>query len=304
MRNEKLFEEAFDLIMRLHSEPENLAALARAESWRARGPQYQAVWQEAQHLHQLSGRLVPVTHTNAVAHFSRRRFITGGAVAIAATGATLAIAPDLLLPLRADHRTHTGQLQQLQLADGSHVTLGPDSAIRSHFSASQRQVDLLAGMAFFAVQPGAASPLIARQNGQQVVSEAGAFTLSQDADITSVAVEQGSVVVNGSQPLHAGQWLSISDSGQIALGERPVDQFAAWRSGMLVADNEHVAVVVARIARWLPGKVMIASAWLRQQRISGVFNLAHPQQALNAVVAPFQAEVRHLTPWLTLLSAK
>jgi transmembrane sensor len=304
VRNEKLFEEAFDLIIRLHNDREDLTTLDHVNSWRARGPQHEAVWKEVQHIHQLSGSLASSTLPVKVSRFSRRQFITGGAVAIAAAGATLAVSPDLLLRLRAEHRTQVGQLQQLQLAEGSRVTLGPDSAMTSHISATQRQVELLSGMAFFTVQPGEKLPFIVKQQDHLVTCHAGDFTLSHDAGFTSLAVEQGNVLVDDSQRLESGQWLSISGSGQMTVGEQAGGQLSAWRSGILVADNEHVAVIVARIARWLPGKVLIANEWLRQQRISGAFNMAHPQQALSAVVAPFQGEVRRLTPWLTLLSTK
>ena len=304
VRNEKLFEEAFNLIILMHSNPHNQAIIADARRWRAMSSEHQAVWTGAMELHQLSGQLTPETSPHGATRFSRRQLITGGAVALAAAVTGVTIAPNLLLPFRADHSTHTGQLQSLQLPDGSQITLGPDSAITTQFEAGQRQVSLLAGMAWFSVNPGLQTPLKVSHNQQQVVASAGAFTLSQDAGFFSVAVEQGNVTVNDSHRLYSGQWLSIGDNGNTTTGLQAVEQMAAWRHGTLVAENETVAVVVAKIARWLPGKVVIASDWLRHQRISGAFNLTQPRQALDAVVLPLQANIHHLTPWLTVLNGK
>ncbi len=304
MQNEKLFEEAFNLIILMHSHPQNKAIIADARRWRAMSAEHQSVWTDAMKLHRLSGQLTPEISLHSTARFSRRQLITGGAVALAAAATGIAFGPDLLLPLRADHYTHTGQLQPLQLSDGSQITLGPDSAITTRFADGDRQVSLLEGMAWVSVNPAPRIPLTINLHQQQVVTGAGAFTLSQDADVFRIAVEQGNVTVNNSRRLHAGQWLSMSGNGDTTTGMQAVDQMAAWRHGTLVAENETVAVVVAKIARWLPGKVFIASDWLRHQRISGSFNLTQPRQALDAVILPLQADIHHLTPWLTVLNSK
>lgn len=303
VHNEKLFEEAFELLMRLHSEPKNVVVRRQIAQWCAKGPEYQAVWNDAMHLHALSGQLQATPNVAPARRFSRRQLLTG----IAATAAAVAIAPELLLAVQSDHHTGTGQLRTLPLSNGSQVILGPDSAISERLDGGEKQVNLLKGMAFFNIKAPQSSPFTVRQAGLEITTPDAAFEFSQDANIHQIAVQHGQLQVKRAQmayTLNAGQSLTLPEHEAPLLGLRDTTQIAAWRDNALIADNDYVSAVVARLARWLPGNVLIVSSDLKKQRISGAFNLAHPRQALEAVVAPFQAEIRHLTPWLTLLSYK
>lgn len=312
-QHDKLFEEAFDLIIRLHGDPGNPAARELADRWRARGEEYEAVWAEAVHLHGMTGRVVQA-RSQAVSPpvgISRRRFVLGGAVAVAAVATGTVLAPSILLQMKASHLTSTAQLQQIPLEDGSQIILGPDSAIASRFTEEARHIELLNGMAWFDVVEDSRRPFTAAVEGMQVATRKGAFDLSRDADRLTVAVEQGAVEVatpglslSLNESVTSGSWLTLDrDGGLVERGERSPQQLASWRSGMLVADGETVAAVVAQIARWVPGKVLIASRELGAQRISGVYNLANPQRALAAVIQPYAGKVRELTPWLTVISS-
>ena len=312
-QHEKLFEEAFDLIIRLPGDPGNPAARELAERWRARGKEHEAGWAEADHVHGMTGRVVQA-RSQAVPQavgISRRRFVLGGSVAVAAAATGLALAPGVLLQMKASHLTSTGEIQQIPLEDGSEIILGPNSAIASRFTADERRIELLNGMAWLNVADDARRPFNAVVEGMQVVTQKGAFDLSRDADLLTVAVEQGAVDVatpglslSLNESVTAGSWLSLDrDGGLVERGTRNPQQFASWRSGMLVAESETVAAVVARISRWVPGKVLIASRELGEQRISGVYNLANPQRALAAVIQPYAGKVREITPWLTIISA-
>jgi transmembrane sensor len=60
--------------------------------------------------------------------------------------------------------------------------------------------------------------------------------------------------------------------------------------------------VVAQIARWHRGRVLIADPGLAAAPVSGLFDLNDPDAALEAVVKPYGGKVRHISPWLTVLS--
>ena len=85
-------------------------------------------------------------------------------------------------------------------------------------------------------------------------------------------------------------------------GKRDASQIAAWRDGMIVAERETVSAVVAKIARWHRGRIMIAGPNFGSRRISGVFDLHDPVAALEAVVHPHGGKVRQISPWLTVVS--
>lgn len=310
-QHDQLFEEAFDLIIRLHGDPANPAARELAERWRARGELHQAVWAEATRLHNMTGKVVQARSQTVpqVKGISRRRFVMGGALATAAAVSGVVVLSHPLLRINASHLTSTAELQQIPLEDGSQIILGPNSAIATQYSASVRHIELLEGMAWFDVAEDP-RPFTAQVEGLQVTTRQGAFDLSRDASLLTVAVEQERVAVTTdglpvalNRSLKASDWLTLDTRDyQIKQGMRSVAQLASWRSGMLVADDEPLAAVVARIARWIPGKVVLASNELGAQHISGVYNLANPQRALSLAIQSSAGKTRTLTPWLTVIS--
>lgn len=310
-KDDKIFEEAFDLIIRQHSDRENPVTRALIRSWRSRSPAHEAAWSEAMHIHSMSGEVVRVRQavTMPKPNLSRRRFVLGGGVALATLGVGLLAGPELLLRIKADNKTTTAELRHFSLEDDTLVSLGPDSAITSTFTSTRRRVELLEGMAYFNVAADETRPFQAVADKFEVSSFSGGFDLSIDAGIINIAVERGDagVLIGGSTrqdlTLVTGDWLSIDgETLNVERGRRTPEQIAAWRSGMLVVEQETISSVVARIARWKRGKVLIADRSLGAQKISGVYNLHNPVSALAAAVQPRGGTVRELTPWLTVIT--
>lgn len=320
-QDEKLFEEAFDLIIMLQAAGDKPQIRALITSWRARGPAHEAAWHEALNIHSLSGDLLQMASTPSTAPvraipatrpgFTRRQMIFGGGAVLAAGAVATLVGPSLLTQFRADAATGTAQLQRVRLEDGTEVALGPDSAIRYHFTPRERRLELLNGMAWIDVASDDARTFRAVAREVQVTTTDSAFDLSQDASLLSVALARGHadvLIAGNSEPvspgLAAGDWLTLDRTSQLVEhGRRAAEQVGAWRDGTLVVDGETIASVVARIARWQPGKVVIASAELGAQRVSGVYNLSDPLSALQAAVQPRGGKVREFTPWLTVISA-
>lgn len=306
--DDKLFEEALDLIIRVQGDPSNPVARELVQRWRARSAEHEAAWAEVAEIHGMAGQVLE-DRRKAGGTATRRNVILGGAAGATILGAGALFGPDLLTRARADHATSTGEVRKVTLADGTLVTLGPDSAIRTHFTPAARQVELLAGMAFFEVVKEAGRPFQSRVDDLTATALGTAFDLSRDAQVVSVAVDHGLVEValaGGRLPaerLAQGDWLTLDERTRaIGRGRRAADQIAAWRDGMIVADRETVAAVVARIARWQPGRVVIADPRFGALRISGVFDASVPTMALEAVVQPHGGRVWQVSPWLTLIS--
>lgn len=211
---------------------------------------------------------------------------------------------------RADYLTSTAELKRIQLPDGSMVTLGPDSAIAIDFGDDRRNIDLLAGMAYFEVMEDPARPFVVGSGGLSATALGTAFDVSNDAGVVSVSVDHGlvearapSLSFSGAERLGAGEWLTFDlSSHSLNRGDREAFQIAAWRTGMIVAEKETVSALVARISRWQEGQVVIADPFLGSRIVSGVFDLGDPLRALEAVVRPFGAKVRKITPFMTVIS--
>ncbi|NDW07619.1 FecR family protein [Jiella pacifica] len=309
--DDRLFEEAFDLVIRLQSDPANPVAGDLVKRWRARGPEYEAAWAEAAEIHGMAGKVLEDRRgAGPKEGISRRGFVLGGAGIAAALGAGALFGPGLVLRARADHITSTGEIRDIALSDGTKISLGPDSAMRSEISPAMRRVELLAGMAFFDVAASPDRPFQAVAGNLTATALRTAFDVSRDADRLALSVQRGSVEARMpdsplafGERLSAGDWLSLDGpGGALERGRRDPSQIASWREGVIVAERETVASLVARIARWQPGRVLIADPALGARQTSGVFDLANPIAAFEAVVQPHGGKVRQISRWLTVIS--
>lgn len=311
-QDDRLFEEALDLIIRLQSDPANPVARELVQRWRARGPDYEAAWAEVAEIHGMAGQVLDGRRESERAKqgVSRRTVISSGVAGLAVLGAGALYGPDVLVGLKADYKTATAEMRNIVLPDDTRVTLGPDSAIRTDFMPSLRQVRLLSGMAFFEVANDSARPFQAIVDEMTATALGTAFDVSKDAGFLNVSVHDGMIeVVAPNSPLALGetlaqgQWLALDErTHAIERGQRARGQIAAWRNGLIVSERETISSVVAKIARWQSGRIVFADPHFGSERISGVFDLRDPVTALEAVIHPYGGKVRQLSPWLTIVS--
>ncbi len=306
-----LFLEAADLAIRLQNDPANPVSVETIRNWVARSPHHAAAWTRVAEIHGMTGKILAGQRTqSADGKLSRRNMLMGGAAGLAAVAVGSWAVPLALLHARADHITTTAEIRRITLPDGSMATLGPDTAIATLYSDSQRMIELLAGMAFFEVAPNPHRPFMVSAGPVTARALGTAFDVSQDAGFISVSVSHGMVEARTADALSAqatrlsaGDWLTLDPSTHLLKrGTREADQVAAWREGLIVAEQETVSAMVAKIARWLPGRVMLADPSLGRREVSGVFDLGDPGRALEAVVSPFGAKLRTVGPLMTIIS--
>ncbi|MEJ8472496.1 FecR family protein [Roseibium algae] len=312
--DERLMDEAIDLAIRLQSDPENPVSLKVIQAWRARGPDNERVWQRVARIHGASGQILG-EQRKAERHdgLSRRNFIVGAAVAFGVTGAGYFVVPGALVRARADHITGTAEILKVSLPDGSNVTLGPSSAIAFSFTPQRRQVELLAGMAFFDVGEETSRAFSVKASELEITAQSARFDVVSDADMRMVGVEHGVVEASGAEvamgfhdgpvELGSGQWAMLdAGSGQVTRGTRDSSLIASWRNNLIVAERQPVSALVARVGHWMPGRIVMADPFISQQLVSGVFDLTDPIRALEAVVHPVGGQVRQISSFLTVIS--
>ncbi|KRB62038.1 iron dicitrate transport regulator FecR [Rhizobium sp. Root708] len=311
---DRLLDEAIDLIIRHQNDPDNPVALEMIRAWRARSPDNEEAWQRVSKIHGASGLILSerrkIERREGLG-LTRRNFMVGGLATLGFGAATYSFGPSLLLRTRADYMTAKGEIRRIDLPDGSGATLGPESAIALNFGAEARTVDLLAGMSFFEVASDASRPFSVLSDSMRATALGTAFDVSEDAGVFSVGVDHGLVDVRAAAgapesiaSLTARQWMTIDPvSGDIDRGQREAGQIASWRDKLLIAERETVSALAARIGRWLPGRIIIADRLVGRQRVSGVFDLNDPLRALQAVVHPAGARVRQVTPYVTVVSS-
>ena len=313
----RLFREAADLAIRLQNDPANPVSVQMARAWADRSPDHMAAWARVAEIHGMTGKiLADQRKAGATGRLSRRSFVVGGMVGLGTVGAGSLMLPDALMRLRADHFTQTAEIRRVELPDSSVMTLGPDSAVAVSYSDTRRTISLLAGMAYFEVANDRLRPFSTVAGPVTAVALGTAFDMSSDAGFVTVSVEHGVVETrapdegaggagqNARERLEAGQWITFAPSqGPAIRGSRDLLQIAAWRGGMIVAEQETVSAMVARISRWIPGRVVVADPSLGRRVVSGVFDLRDPMRALEAVARPFGAKVRGIGSVMTVISS-
>jgi transmembrane sensor len=309
----KLFREAADLAIRLQNDSGNRVSIEVVRAWVSRSPEHEAAWAKVSAIHGMTGKILVDRQRDsqrASLGLTRRNFAIGGTIGLGSIATGSWIIPEILLEARADYMTSTAELKTIPLPDGSTAMLGPDSAIGIDYTDDRRSIDLLAGMAYFEVAEDPARPFMVVSGGLLATALGTAFDVSNDAGVVSVSVDHGLVEarasglsLSGVERLGAGEWLAFDlSSHRLNRGSREAFQIAAWRTGMIVAEKESVSALVARISRWQRGNVVIADPYLGSRVVSGVFDLSDPLRAIDAVVRPFGAKVRKMTPFMTVIS--
>lgn len=315
-----VWEAALDWLFLVQESPDDPALRARLQAWLDAGEAHRRAWAKAQKVWNMSGVVMtspgfecplPAVATPAprVEVAPRRRWLrrTGLGSAIAAC-ALLATLLDWQ-GLGADYRSPAGEHRQVTLADGSQVELDSGSAIDVQFSDSRRQVTLLRGQAFFDVKPEPGRPFQVEADTVQVTVTGTAFAVEMAPASIEIGVARGSVRVDAphavSEQLKPGQGLRLARQGQGLGAQRlqvPVEQIAAWRHWQLLAIDQPLSDLVARLRRYQPGLILLDER-LGQRKITAALDLRAPHQALQAAVAPLGARVEAITPFVLRVSA-
>lgn len=303
-RASSLLDEAIDLVIRRQNAPESAATLQAITAWRGRSAEHERIWRRVTEAHGLSGSALGGPAKPAL---TRRNLLLAGAVGLGAGALGTWGLPAMRLRLQADQLTATAELLPMAWGDGTRITLGPASAMATAQEGGTRSIRLLQGMAWFDVTPDPARPLVLRLNdGVEMRTAGGAFEVSQDAGVVNLAVARDwvEVIAPSRASIAAGQWIRLdAESGRQEAGSRDGALAGAWRTGTVVAEAEPLQTLVARIARWLPGRVVVADAAIGRARISGLFDISDPERALAAAVRPTGGRLRRVSGLLTVISS-
>ena len=305
-KQDPVWEEALDWLLRLQAAPTDVALIRERDAWIAASPAHADAYRRAEKVWRLTGDVAPATRWASPRPAWRGRAM-GLAVGLLAACLVLFLAPAAMLRLEADHRTVTGEIRTVSLADGSRIDLDTASAVAVDYRAGERAVQLLAGRAFFEV--AADQRPFTVQAGDVTVTVTGTgFDLRRDDHRVAVAVQHGGVTVAGGGGsgapvrLGLGDRLSIDTARGISTRGRVVpSQIAAWRQGRLIADGATVAEVVAELGRYHAGFVFLTDPALGTRRVTGIYDLRDPAAALRALVQPHGGQVREVTPYLLLV---
>ena len=332
--------EAARWLIALGEDPGDDALRARFEAWLAASPANADAWANTSDIYDMMAR-TPPAHADHWAPYvaargdgqpmaaatsshgqrsdrafqwrmpGRRRIAQGVAAAAIAACLAIAIMPSVLLRLEADYVTSTAELRSIHMADGSTVHLAPDSAIVVDFDDDGRRVRFVKGEAFFEVVPDTDHPFTVAAREVTTTVLGTAFNVRLGDRGAGVTVREGRVRVDhtAAQPLapprlEAGDWVRIGWNGSVQRGTAPPDEAGSWMQGQLVVRDRPLADVIDDLRRYHAGVIFLADGDFGEQRVSGVYNLADPVAALQAIAAAHGGVAREISPWVLVVSAR
>jgi transmembrane sensor len=317
-------DEAATWLVLLSERPVAAGLRAQFEAWRDASALNAEIWARTSRAYGVVGHTEPRHRRHWEPHrerhaarasagrarmATRRRIAMGAAVAAMAAVIAIALMPPVMLRLRADVVTATGETRSVTLADGSQVSLAPESAIAVDFAGGTRRIALLRGEAFFEVTHDPSHPLSAAAGGTVATVLGTAFDMRRADGTATVAVQRGHVRVRDdgtapvtSEDLLAGDWVRVTARGPVR-GTMPPDDIAGWRRGTLVARDRPASEIVDALRPYFHGVILVRDDAFAARRVSGLYDLRDPEDTLRELAASHAARMRRISPWLLLVTA-
>jgi transmembrane sensor len=214
--------------------------------------------------------------------------------------------PDMLIWLRADYVTATGELRPIELPDGSRMILNTATAVSLGYGQDKRGVRVLKGEAYFDVVRDPARPFEVDGDYSRVIVTGTAFAVRLEAKADEVVLSRGKVdVVRVDQPaqhadLNPGEAVNVTGSAIAPVRRVDTEAALAWVDGRITFDARPFGEVLPQLQRYYSGRVMILNSGIADVAVSGNYRLDHPAIAIRSLAEAAGATVTVL-PGLIIL---
>ncbi|ROO03876.1 peptide ABC transporter substrate-binding protein [Pseudomonas fluorescens] len=203
---------------------------------------------------------------------------------------------------RAEFATALGERKHVALPDGSVIDLNSRSRLQVRFEQDRRVIELSEGEAMFSVAHDTSRPFVVETGNGKVTVTGTRFDVRRDVTQTRVAVEQGTVKVQGRDAaddqfinLTAGLGTSVDAQGKVAAAYAVnAAELTAWRSGKLVFNNASLSEVVAEVSRYREKPLTVANPTVASLRLTSVFKSDNTDALLKALPSILPVAVRTL----------
>jgi transmembrane sensor len=190
-----------------------------------------------------------------------------------------------------DVATAAGEIRDLQLPDGSRISLNARSTLAVHFYRSRREVVLSQGEAYFEVAPAANRPFTVDAQRSRVTVVGTAFNVRNGPGEVLVKVLHGHVRVQpdraeGTAPvsLHAEQGLAVTTlTAAYRRIAASADSIGGWRNGRLVFRRTPLDEVAQEVGQYLGHPVTLGQPGLKFLPVSGYAATDAPATFLEAL---------------------
>jgi transmembrane sensor len=327
--DQRAWQAALDWLFALERRPGDAAVAAALQAWlsesdmhRRAYEQARSIWDLAPHAQpafpqqwQAESRPVPPQAAAARQAFDihrrpvGRRWLLAGAGGLTAGLALLAV--NGRWPT-SDYRTRVGETRTVVLNDGTQIRLNTDTALRMDDGPARRAAELIQGEAFFDVAPDRQRPFTVAAGPGRIDVLGTQFNVRREGPRLSVVVAEGHVAVGwGDRDVTLGKPLRRGDRLRLDLATGLTERdsvspatAAAWRNGQLIVERRTVADVLDEIGRYHSGIILLRDAQLGATAINGVYDIAHPVEAVRAVAAGAGGRMTALGPYVLIVSRR
>ncbi len=308
-----LFAEANRWFFRLRAEDVSPEERQAFHEWLEQGPARRKAWTDVNVLTQALRQQALASYGNSGgppkqssnkygASFSR--LIPAAFIAIVATTGVF-IGRDLIIDWRADYLSGVGKRSAFILEDGTKVELDSNTALKVDMTKVERRITILRGEAFFDLARDERPFVVAAAGGE--IRDVGTAFDVDEGDVSTVSVETGLVDVRlSSKPddqlrLMAGQSVNYGTEGLSKIRAIDFDADVAWRHGKIVFRQQKLSDLVTKLNRYRRGRIFIINPWIRNEVVSGTFNIDQPDSAIEALKSLLGIQAVELTPYVVLL---
>lgn len=190
----------------------------------------------------------------------------------------------------AVYATARGEMEEINLPDGSVVALNTNTEIQVRFDDDQRTVRLTKGEALFDVTRDTDRPFVVTSEHARTSVLGTRFNVYETADKAVVSVLSGVVEVAAKEShaplvtLIAGHELAIDASrGRQDIRSFKPDAVTSWRRGRAYHENEPLSAVVADLNRYFSTEIVIGDPSLSDIPVTGGFDVTDQFVAIEAL---------------------
>jgi transmembrane sensor len=203
--------------------------------------------------------------------------------------------------------TDRAERREVMLADGSTVSLGPETQVRVGLSKTERHLVLERGRALFRVAKDPQRPFLVTSAGTVVRAVGTIFAVEQADENLIVTVKEGKVAVSRMLPtqtayaqaqppgastgvipspalLTSNEQLTVTAGGTSSpVREVDASRALAWSEGLLVFSSTPLEEVAHRFNQYNRVQIRIRDPELGRRPVSGVFQASDPQTFIDFI---------------------
>lgn len=296
-----IYEQAAEWYLRLKEGNGDAAVSQQHQQWLAQNELHRHAWQRVEKL--LQTLQLP---SGAAGGSSLRQARTGRRQALKKITALLIAGGSVGVTwpiwreasVFADYHTAKGERRELELADGSLLTLNTATAVDVQFTSRLRSIFLREGEIFLHLAD-TGEPFIVHTPAGSIQAEQGCLMVCSNGDITRVstldAVVHARSLATPGQPMQvdAGQSLRFNaQTYELQETARPYSD--AWRQGLLVVSDWRLDQFLQELGRYHRGYLGF-DAEIAALPLSGSFQLKDTFSILENLATTLPIKIRYRT---------